>query len=443
MKKKGDIRGLIPLFVFLGLYASAGIFTGDFSTMPLLVAFILTTGVSLSLNKKGEKQTLDEKVEIFCKGAGDSTLILMVVIFLLAGGFYSVADAMGAVSSTVNLGLSVLPAKMLLPGLFLVGCVLSFSMGTSMGTVSALTPVAVGIASETGIGLPLVCGVVIGGAMFGDNMSFISDTTIAATRTQEVGMRDKFKVNLAIVLPAVIINLILISFMGGNGVEGKVYEYSLINIIPYISIIILSLIGLNVINVLGIGIALGLGIGLMNGSFQFIEIFGILQRGFGWMQDILIIAIVVGGVVALMHNFGGIDFILENLTSRIRSRKGAEAGIAALVSILDLSTTNNTVSIITAGPLARDIADKFGVDRKRVAGLLDIFSSSFQGLMPYAGQILMAAGMAQISPASIVPYSWYSMLMFVMGVLSIATGLPNFKTVQEEGKERTYERVAE
>ena len=431
MEKKGNIKGLIPLFIFLGLYAGAGIFTKNFGSMPLLTAFMITMGVSFALNKSGDKKTLDEKVEMFCKGAGDSTLILMVIIFLLAGAFYSVADAMGAVSSTVNLGLSVLPAKALLPGLFLVGCALSFSMGTSMGTVSALTPVAVGIARETGIALPLVCGVVIGGAMFGDNMSFISDTTIAATRTQEVGMRDKFKVNFAIVLPAVIINLVLISLMGGNGVAGKVYEYNLVNIIPYLSIIVLALIGLNVINVLSIGIGLGLAIGLVHGDFSFMEVFGILQRGFGWMEDMSIIAMVVGGVVALMHYHGGIDFILENLTARIKSKKGAEFGIAALVSVLDLATTNNTVSIITAGPLARDIADEFGVDRKRTAGLLDIFSSAFQGLMPYAGQLLMAAGMAQISPGAIVPYCWYSMLMVVMGILSIATGFPNFKTTNE------------
>lgn len=431
MEKKGNIKGLIPLFIFLGLYAGAGIFTGNFGSMPLLTAFMITMGVSFALDKKDDKKTLDEKVEIFCKGAGESTLILMVIIFLLAGAFYSVADAMGAVSSTVNLGLSVLPAKMLLPGLFLVGCALSFSMGTSMGTVSALTPVAVGIATETGISLPLVCGVVVGGAMFGDNMSFISDTTIAATRTQEVGMRDKFKVNFAIVLPAVIINLILISLMGGNGVAGKVYDYNLVNIIPYLSIIVLALTGLNVINVLGIGIVLGLGIGLVHGDFSFIEIFGILQRGFGWMEDMSIIAMVVGGVVALMHYHGGIDYILENLTARIKTKKGAEFGIAALVSVLDLATTNNTVSIITAGPLAKDIADEFGVDRKRTAGLLDLFSSAFQGLMPYAGQLLMAAGMAQISPGAIVPYCWYSMLMIVMGILSIVTGLPNFKTTNE------------
>ena len=310
MEKKGSVKGLIPLFVFLGLYAGAAILTGNFGTMPLLTAFMITMGVALFLNRGREKKTLDEKIEMFCKGAGDSTLILMMLIFLLAGAFYSVADAMGAVSSTVNFGLSVLPAKLLLPGLFLVGCALSFSMGTSMGTVSALTPVAVGIARETGIALPLVCGVVIGGAMFGDNMSFISDTTIAATRTQEVGMKDKFKVNFAIVLPAVIINLIAISIMGGQGVVGKVYEYSLINIIPYLSIIVFSLIGLNVFIVLGLGIGIGLVIGLVHGSFTFFEIFGILQRGLGWMEDMAMIAMVVGGVVALMKHLGGIDFIL-------------------------------------------------------------------------------------------------------------------------------------
>ena len=428
MEKKGSIKGLIPLFIFLGLYAGAGIINGDFGSMPLLTAFMITTLISFKLSKKGDNKTLNDKVDMFCKGAGDPTLILMVIIFLLAGAFYSVADAMGAVSSTVNLGLSVLPAKALLPGLFLVGMALSFSMGTSMGTVSALVPVAVGIAKETGIGLPLVCGVVVGGAMFGDNMSFISDTTIAATRTQEVQMRDKFKVNFAIVLPAVIINIILLVFVGGHGIAGKVYEYNLVNIIPYLSIIVLALAGLNVINVLSIGIVLGLGIGLIHGSFTFMEIFGVLQRGFGWMEDMAIIAVIVGGVVALMHYHGGIDYILENLTTRIKTKKGAEFGIAALVSVLDLATTNNTVSIITAGPLARDIGDEFNLDRKRIAGLLDIFSSAFQGLMPYAGQLLVAAGMAQISPGAIVPYCWYSMLMLVMGCLSIALGIPKFKS---------------
>lgn len=430
MKKKGNIKGLLPLMIFVILYAGAGLFLRDFSKMPLLVAFVITSGVAITLNNKENPISLNDRIEIFCKGAGDSTLILMVIIFILAGAFYSVANAMGAVNSTVNLGLSLLPAKMLLPGLFLIGCALSFSMGTSMGTVSALTPVAVGIAAETGIGLPLVCGVVVGGAMFGDNLSFISDTTIAATRTQEVEMRDKFRVNFLIVLPAVLINLVLISIAGGSGVIGKVYEYNLINIIPYISIIIFALIGLNVIYTLGAGIFVGIIIGIMNGSFTFVETFGILQRGMGWMEDISMIAILVGGVVAIMHHFGGIDWLLESLTSKIKSKKGAEFGIAGLVSLLDLATTNNTVAIITAGPLARDIADEFKVDRRRVAGLLDLFASAFQGLMPYAGQLLMAAGMAKISPVSIVPYSWYSMLMLVMGCIAIIINKPNLKTVK-------------
>lgn len=432
MEKRGSFIGLIPLFIFLGLYVGVAVLSKDFKTLPLLTAFIITTGISLMLNKTGERKSLDEKIEIFCKGAGNSTLVLMMMIFLLAGAFYSVANAMEAVNSTVNLGLSILPHKLLLPGLFLVGCALSFSMGTSMGTVTALTPVALGIAEKIGLSAPLVCGVVIGGAMFGDNMSFISDTTIAATRTQEVGMKDKFKVNFAIVLPAVIINLILLMFIGGKGEVIRGYEYNLINIIPYVSIIVLALLGLNVITVLSSGIVLGLGIGLIQERFTFFKIFEILQQGFGWLEDMAMIAMVVGGVVSLMHYLGGIDYILETLTTSIRNKKGAEFGIAVLVSVLDLATTNNTVAIITAGPLAKDIADKTGIDRKRVAGLLDIFSSGFQGLMPYAGQLLVAGGIAKISPVSIMPYSWYSMLMIIMGVISIITGFPHFKSNKKQ-----------
>ena len=419
MKKKGSFLGLVPLLIFLLIYASTGLFTDKIDNMPLLVAFTITVAIALCFNNPNkEKISFEQKVEIFCKGASDSTLMLLVIIFLLAGAFYSVADAMGAVKSMVNLGLTLLPLKMLLPGLFIIGCILSFAMGTSMGTVSALTPIAVGIANETGISLPLVCGVVVGGAMFGDNLSFISDTTIAATRTQEVEMKDKFRVNFLIVLPAVILNIVVLSFIGGEGVEGAVYEYNLLNLVPYVSIIVLALIGINVMIVLTIGVVLGLIIGLFNNSFTFIEIFSVVQRGMGWMENMAIIALVVGGVVAIMEYLGGIDYLLENLTEKIKSKKGAEFGISILVSLLCLATTNNTVSIITAGPLAKDIADKFSVDRRRVAGLLDIFSSGFQGLMPYAGQILVAAAMAQISPVSIVPYSWYSMFMI---------GIPKFK----------------
>ena len=428
MNKKSNFIGLFPLLIFLLIYAGTGIFTDKIDNMPLLVAFVITIAVSFLFNNPNkEKINFEKKVEIFWKGASDSTLLLLVIIFLLAGAFYSVADGMGGVKSMVNLGLTLLPLKMLLPGLFIIGCILSFSMGTSMGTVSALTPIAVGIANETGIDLALVCGVVVGGAMFGDNLSFISDTTIAATRTQEVDMKDKFKVNFFIVFPAVIINIIILAFIGGKGVQGAIYDYNLINLIPYISIIILALVGVNVIIVLSIGVLLGLIIGVFNGSFTFVEMFSIVQRGMGWMENMAIIALVVGGVVALMEYLGGIDYLLENLTNKIKTKKGAEFGIALLVSLLCLATTNNTVSIITAGPLAKDIADKFSVDRRRVAGLLDIFSSAFQGLMPYAGQILVAAAMAQISPISIVSYSWYSILMIIMGILAIITGIPKMK----------------
>ena len=301
MKKKGSFLGLVPLLIFLLIYASTGIFTDKIDNMPLLVAFTITAAIALCLNSPNkEKINFEQRVEIFCKGAGDSTILLLVIIFLLAGAFYSVTDAMGGVKSMVNLGLTLLPLKMLLPGLFIIGCILSFAMGTSMGTVSALAPIAVGIAKETGINLPLICGVVVGGAMFGDNLSFISDTTIAATRTQEVEMKDKFKVNFLIVLPAVILNIIVLSFIGGKGVQGAVYEYSLLNLIPYVSIIVLALIGINVIIVLTIGVVLGLIIGLINNSFTFIEMFSVVQRGMGWMENMAVISLIIGGVVAII-----------------------------------------------------------------------------------------------------------------------------------------------
>lgn len=427
--KKGNFWGLTPLIVFLLVYCSTGIISGKFDNMPLLVAFMITAGISLFLNKKDEKLSVDKKIDIFSKGAGEPTLMIMVIIFILAGAFYSIANACGAVQSTVNLGLSLLPPNMLLTGLFLIGCVLSFSMGTSMGTISALCPIAIGLAENTTLSLPLVCGVVVGGAMFGDNLSFISDTTIAATRTQEVSMKDKFKVNILIVLPAVIITAIILFFIKVEVTGLESFDYSLVNIIPYVSIIVLALIGLNVFFVLGAGVLIGLVIGYANGSFTFIESLAYLQRGMGWMEDVAIIAIVVGGVVALMEYFGGIEWLLSSMKAKIKSKKTAEFGIAALVSLLDIATTNNTISIITAGPIAKDISDEFEIDRKRTAGLLDIFSSGFQGLIPYGGQLLVAGAFAKISPVSIVPYAWYPMLILLMGIISIITGFPKIKTV--------------
>lgn len=437
MNKKGNIVGLIPLIVFLTLYMGIGIFTGSFDNMPLMVGILIAVGVGLILKKPGENKTLkttfEEKVDIFCKGGGEHTLVQIVLIYILAGAFYGVANKMHAVDSVVNIGLTILPANMILPGLFLIGCLLSFSMGTSMGTVAALIPIGIDIASKTGINVALISGVVVGGAMFGDNLSFISDTTIAATRTQEVEMKDKFKSNILMVLPAVILNAVLLYFNSSVSVIGdREYTFSLVNIIPYFVIITLSVLGLNVVKVMALGILSGMIIGVINGDFSILQSLTVIHDGMTGMEDMAVITIFVGGMVALMEYLGGIDYLLEKLTSKTKSRKGGELSIAALVSLLDIATTNNTVSIIAAGPISRDIADKFNIERTRVASILDIFSSAFNGLLPYAGQLLVAAGLAGVTPTSIMVYNWYSILMLVFGVIFILIGWPNFSSKSEE-----------
>ena len=431
MNKKGSIVGLIPLIVFLALYMGIGIFTGSFDNMPLMVGILMAVGVGLVLKKPGEnkdlKTTFEEKVDIFCKGGGEHTLVQIVLIYILAGAFYGVANKMHAVDSVVNIGLTILPVNMILPGLFLIGCLLSFSMGTSMGTVAALIPIGINIASKTGVNVALVSGVVVGGAMFGDNLSFISDTTIASTRTQEVEMKDKFKANILMVLPAVMLNVILLFFNSSVSVarDGE-YAFDLINIIPYFIIIVLSVLGLNVVKVMTLGILSGIIIGGVNGDFSLLQSLTVIHDGMTGMEDMAVITIFVGGMVSLMQYLGGIDYLLEKLTSNTNSKKGGEFSIAALVSLLDIATTNNTVSIIAAGPIARDIADEFNIERARVASILDIFSSVFNGLIPYAGQLLVAAGLTGVTPTSIMVYNWYSILMFIFGVIFIFIGWPNF-----------------
>lgn len=422
-KTKGHFIGLVPLIVFLVLYMGVGLFSGSFDNMPLMVGILIATAVALSLNKPTESLSLNEKIEIFCHRAGESTLVLMVLIFILAGAFYGVASGMHAVDSVVNLGLTILPSNMILPGLFLIGCLLSFSMGTSMGTVTALMPIAINVASKTGINVAFVSGIVVGGAMFGDNLSFISDTTIAATRTQEVQMKDKFKTNIIMVLPAVIINLVLLFIQNPSISQSAAnHSYSLVNLIPYVLVVVLSLVGMNVLPVMTIGVISGIIIGVIHGDFTLLKSLTVIHDGMKTMQDMALIALFVGGLVGLMHHLGGIDYLLDKLTSKAHSKKGAELSIAALVSFLDIATTNNTVSIITAGPIAKDIADEYGVARKRVASILDIFSSAFNGLLPYAGQLLVAAGLANVAPTDIMVYNWYSMLMIVSGLVFILIG---------------------
>lgn len=440
-KNKGRLLGLTPLILFLVLFVGTGLITGDFDNMPLLVAFFISAGYALLLNKKGEKLSINKKIDMFMKGGGEPTIVLLVVIFLLAGAFYSVNDAMGAVESTVNFGLTILPTNFILPGIFAIGCIISFAMGTSMGTVTALAPIAVGVADQTGISVALALGVVVGGAMFGDNLSFVSDTTIAATRTQGVELRDKFKMNFLIVLPAVIVTLIILTFIPIDTAAIDVGQYSLVNILPYIGVIISALIGLNVMVVLVIGIGIGSIVGLIGGSFTVIELLGFIQRGMGWMQNLAIIAMIIGGIVELMKHYGGIDYLLNKVTANIKSKKGGEFGIAMLVSLIDIATANNTISIITAGPLAKDISKEYDIDPRRTASLLDIFSASFQGFIPYGGQLLVAAGIGSISPVKIMPFTIYPILLFVFGCLAIIFGIPNFKDKAEDSFTKVDENM--
>lgn len=417
--KKGNPLALLPLGIFLVLFVGSGVITGDFYKMPALVAFLIAGGVALLFNKK---ESLETKMNVFCKGAGDTNIILMVIIFLLAGAFSSVAKAMGGVDSTVNLSLSILPSNLLVSGLFIIGCFISISMGTSVGTIAALSPIALGIAQKTGIPVALVIGAVVGGAMFGDNLSMISDTTIAAVRTQGCELKDKFKVNFLIVLPAAIITAVLLTIvtLGYSSTASQTYEYEIIKVLPYILVLTGALLGVNVFALLGSGILFAGTIGLISNSFDLLGLIGAISEGMAGMYELSLLVIVVGGVVSLIKFNGGIDYILYFITSRIKSKKGAEFGIAALVSVIDLCTANNTIAIVTAGPLAKDIADKYDIDPRKTASILDIFSSCWQGVIPYGAQLLTAAGIAGISSVEILRYLYYPGLMFLCGIASIA-----------------------
>ncbi|WBL16852.1 Na+/H+ antiporter NhaC family protein [Sutcliffiella sp. NC1] len=423
---KGSLYALLPLFVFVLLFIGVGVFAKDFSVLPLNVAILVAAVIALVMNRK---ESFAKKIEIFCKGAGDSNIILMCIIFILAGAFAGVAREMGAVASTVNLGLSFLPQNFLLVGLFIIGCFISISMGTSMGTVVALAPIGIGIAEQTDISMALAMATVVGGAMFGDNLSMISDTTIAAVRTQKTKMSDKFKVNFFIVLPGAIITAIILFILtSGNSanIDGE-YTYEIVKVLPYLAVLGAAIAGLNVIIVLLGGIVFAGIIGLSTGAFDF---FGYLQsvgNGLISMEDLAIVALLIGGVVGIIKHNGGIDYLLHFVTSKIKTKKGAEFGIASLVGITDVATTNNTISIMITGPLAKNIADQYDIEPRKSASLLDLFSCAFQGIIPYGGQILAAAGLAAISPVSLVPYSFYPILVGICGVIAILIGFPKFK----------------
>lgn len=424
--KKGNAWALFPLLLFMLLFLGVGIISGDFTTMPLNVAITITVIVALLMNRKEKFAT---KVEVFTKGAGHSNIILMMLIFILAGAFSTTTEKMGGVSSTVNLGLSLIPENLIIVGLFIICMFVSISMGTSVGTVAAIAPVGFGFAQATDVSAALAMATVVGGAMFGDNLSMISDTTIAAVRTQHTKMKDKFKVNFRIVLPGAILTIIIL-FLLTNGISmdhSKSYDFQLVKVIPYLLVLILALVGVNVIIVLIGGTVLSGMIGLIDGSFGWKGLLNAVSKGIIGMEDIAMIALLIGGLVGLIQHNGGIDWLLNFVRGRVRSKRGAELGIASLVSVADISTANNTISIIMSGPLAKNIADEYDVDPRKSASILDIFGGCFQGLLPYSPQVISAAGVAGISPFLLVPYSIYPIMLGICGLIAIILGYPKLK----------------
>lgn len=429
MKKdnsKGNPLALLPLGIFLVLFLGVGIVTKDFYKMPVLVAFIIATAVAFMFNPK---ESFNKKMEVFCEGAGHADIMMMCIIFVLAGAFAQVAKDMGGVEATVNLSLSFIPSQFLLAGIFLIACFISLAMGTSVGTITALAPIGLGIAEAMGMSLPVIMGAIIGGGMFGDNLSMISDTTITAARTQCCDLRDKSKVNFLIVLPAALITVVILMVMSAkykSGVTGE-YTYEWIKVLPYIGVLMGALIGVNVFVLLAGGTLFAGLVGVSTGSFDAFEAIQSASNGMLGMAEMVILSIIIGGTLELIKCNGGIDYLLEFIKRRIRTKKGAEFGIAALVSLVDMCTANNTIAIVMSGPLAKDIAEEYGIDPRRTASILDIFAASIQGIIPYGAQLLIAAGLVGISPMEILGYLHYPILMGVCGILAILFGFPKLK----------------
>lgn len=416
---------LMPLVVFFLLYVLTFIFTGDLYQMPVSVAFMTASMVAVLYSKGGK---LANRITQFCRGAANETIMLMVVIFILAGAFAGTAKAMGAVDATVNMLLYLLPEQSILASVFIAACFISMSMGTSTGTIAALAPIAVGVSSQAGLDLPMMLGIVVGGAMFGDNLSFISDTTIVATRTQGCQMQDKFKVNIRIVFPVVILVLLLyiyqgLELTGGASVSAEQVEW--VKVLPYLAVLITALVGVNVMVVLALGIILSGVIGLITGGFGVWDWTAAMSQGIVVdMGELIIVSLMAGGMFELIRFNGGVDWLIGKMTRNIRSKRSAEFSIAGLISLTNLCTANNTIALIISGPIAKNISDKFDLDNRKIASLLDTFSCFVQGLIPYGAQLLIAAGLANVSPMQIVPYLYYPLLIGLAAIASIIFRYP-------------------
>ena len=414
--KKG-LLALSPIAVFLVAYVVTSLIAGDFYKVPISVAFLITSIYAICTCRG---LPLRERVTLFSRGAGDSNIMLMLWIFILAGAFAASAKEMGAIDATVNLALHLLPDNLLLSGLFIAACFISLSIGTSVGTVVALTPIAAGIAEATEVTAPFVVAVVVGGAFFGDNLSFISDTTIMATRTQGCRMSDKFRVNSMIVVPAAIIVLLVYIILGAQIHAPQVLpQVEPLKVLPYVVVLVTAVAGLDVMVVLVVGLLLSGIIGIAYGDYDVFGWFTSMGNGILGMSELIIVTLLAGGLMAIIRHGGGIDFLIQRLTSHIHGRRGAELTIGGLVAFTDVCTANNTVAILTIGPIAREIAERYDIDPRKSASLLDTFSCLAQALIPYGAQLLMAASLAALSPVEIIPYLYYPFCMGVCALLAI------------------------
>lgn len=421
---------LLPLGVFLVTYVAVSLAAGDFYKMPITVAFLLAAIVAVGMSRG---QGLHRRIEQFCKGAANPNIMLMVLIFILAGAFAQTARAMGAVDATVNLTLSVLPSNMVAAGMFLAACLVSVSVGTSVGTIVALTPVAAGLAAQTGLPLGLTAAAVVSGAMFGDNLSFISDTTIVATRTQGCKMADKFKTNFAIVIPFAVLSMILYIFSGsGAHTFFTTDTFSWIKVLPYLGVLVAAMMSVNVMVVLLLGTVLCGIIGLLCGSFSMWGWINAMGVGITNMSELIIVTILAGGTLEMIRQNGGLVWIIQKMTTKIDSARGAELSIAGVVSFANLCTANNTIALVMAGPIAKEIAQKFHIAPNRAASILDIFSCFVQGIIPYGAQLLMAANLANTSPVVIMKTLYYPYLLGIGALLAIYYRFPRRYTQKQE-----------
>lgn len=421
---------LSPLLVFLCAYLVSSLAIGDFYAIPISAAFLIASVYAIIICRG---KSLNERISIFSHGAGNPNVLLMIWIFVLAGAFASTAKEIGAIDATVNIAMRILPGNLLYAGLFLAACFISMSIGTSVGTIVALVPVAAGIAEELALGgaegtltsTPFITAIIVGGAFFGDNLSFISDTTIAATRSMGCSMADKFKVNVRIVAPAAVIVTTLYVILGSSisvSLETEAVRWALL--IPYVLVIIMALAGINVAAVLATGLGVNGLIGFMNGSLDWTSYLSSIGSGISGMGDLIIVTMLAGGMLEIIRVNGGLDFIVDGMTKKIDGKRGAELSIAGLVSLANLCTANNTIAIITAGGIAKDITDRFGLDPRKSASIMDTFSCLVQGMIPYGAQLLMAAGLSGASSISILGYLYYPFIMGVCAFSAIIFRLP-------------------